>query len=305
MSELTRLAKELFAYERSKMRLDGWFLAKEIECALEEKYKDCGEELKKAYLLQEVVKSIPLELSAYHVFAGTQDDAFARSYALINPSFKVEEFSGYCDPTAVFNDIEPNEEFSSTRIDSVREQVKQSAYVRDLSAVYEKIETYTQEVVFFVEQVTGHLIPDFRYALKHGLDNMIADLEGKSGNGYKAMKISLEAVILLADRYLALAKSMPETPQLKSMIATLENVPRRGATSLQGAIQMFILLWQVMCVEQTPNPFAFSVGNADRIFEPYRNGLSREETADLLKHFLVFFNESAVSSKCSYQRARY
>ena len=45
-----------------------------------------------------------------------------------------------------------------------------------------------------------------------------------------------------------------------------------------------------MCLEQTPNPFAFSVGNADRIFEPYRNGLSRDMTAALFKHFLVFFN---------------
>ena len=46
----------------------------------------------------------------------------------------------------------------------------------------------------------------------------------------------------------------------------------------------------MMCLEQAPNPFAFSVGNADRIFEPYRNGLNRDETAALFKHFLVFFN---------------
>ena len=51
-----------------------------------------------------------------------------------------------------------------------------------------------------------------------------------------------------------------------------------------------MIIWQIMCLEQTPNPFAFSVGNADRIFEPYRNGLDRDTTAALLKHFLVFFN---------------
>ena len=51
-------------------------------------------------------------------------------------------------------------------------------------------------------------------------------------------------------------------------------------------------MWEIMCLEQAPNPFAFSVGNADRIFEPYRANdcLSREETAALFKHFLVFFN---------------
>ena len=52
------------------------------------------------------------------------------------------------------------------------------------------------------------------------------------------------------------------------------------------------MLWQVMCLEQTPNPSAFSVGNADRIFEPYREaeGLSREYAAGLFQHFLVMFN---------------
>ena len=47
-----------------------------------------------------------------------------------------------------------------------------------------------------------------------------------------------------------------------------------------------------MCDEQAPNPFAFSVGNADRVFEPYRahDGLGRAETAALLKHLLVFYN---------------
>lgn len=47
-----------------------------------------------------------------------------------------------------------------------------------------------------------------------------------------------------------------------------------------------------MCLEQALNPYAFSVGNADRIFEPCyaKEGLSRKEVADLFKHFLVFFN---------------
>ena len=42
--------------------------------------------------------------------------------------------------------------------------------------------------------------------------------------------------------------------------------------------------------EQAPNPFAFSVGNADRIFEPYRKDLTTEQAASLFKHFLVFYN---------------
>ena len=46
------------------------------------------------------------------------------------------------------------------------------------------------------------------------------------------------------------------------------------------ALQFYLILWQIMCMEQAPNPYAFSVGNADRIFEPYRNELTREEAAE-------------------------
>lgn len=80
--------------------------------------------------------------------------------------------------------------------------------------------------------------------------------------------------------------------ELDRLISTLEKVPAFGAETLFEAIQSFMLLWSVMCLEQAPNPFAFSVGNADRIFEPYRakEMLSREESAALFKHFLLFFN---------------
>ena len=76
------------------------------------------------------------------------------------------------------------------------------------------------------------------------------------------------------------------------MVDALDRVPRYGARNLYEAIQSFILLWQVMCLEQAPNPYALSVGNADRIFEPYRamTNMSREEATELLCCLLVFFN---------------
>ena len=79
---------------------------------------------------------------------------------------------------------------------------------------------------------------------------------------------------------------------LSRLVSALKKVPFEAADNLFEAIQSFMLLWQVMCLEQAPNPFAFSVGNADRIFEFYREkeGLSREEAASLFKHFLLFFN---------------
>lgn len=306
-SEITEKAKLLFKEEHSKKRLDGWFTARELA------YKETGfknnnmsEEMRAAYELRRILKEIPLSISEYAVFAGTQSDSFARSYALINPSFKVESFSGYCDPTAVFDDIEPNEEFSKGRIQTLRDATEKSDYVRDLTAVYNKYSQYTEEVAFFMEQVTGHLIPDFRTALKKGLRELIDEISVHINNEsdcekkdtFIAIKITLEAAIELAHRYSSLAgqlklKAEPHRKnQLEIIENTLNKVPEYAADSLYEAMQSYLILWQVMCLEQAPNPFAFSVGNADRIFEPYRkkDNIDRKTASELFKHFLVFFN---------------
>ena len=294
--KITEMAKKLFAEKRAGNRLDGWFIAKEAELRLSKDFEGENEEVKKALILREIVKTIPIYLSDYQLFAGTQDDAFARSYALINPAFKVEEFSGYCDPAAVFGDIEPSGEFTAERINAARDEFAKTEYAVKLGEVYGKNECYTKEVIFFFEQVTGHLIPDMRYAIKNGVKAMIEKIEGKEGNGYKAFRIALESAIILANRYADLASEQAKTAsaerkaQLEIMENTLRKVPENGAENLCEAIQAFIIMWQIMCLEQTPNPFAFSVGNADRIFEPYRNGLDRDTVAALFKHFLVFFN---------------
>ncbi len=293
---ITEMAKALFSEKRAGMRLDGWFIAKEAELRLSQEYVGMNEEVKKATVLREIVKTIPLYLSDFQLFAGTQDDAFARSYALINPSFKVEEFSGYCDPAAVFSDIVPNEDFTTERIEKARAEFAETEYAVKLGEVYAKNECYTKEVIFFFEQVTGHLIPDMRFAVKYGIKEMLKKIDGKQGNGYEAFRIALDCAVILANRYADIAKEKAQSAsderkaQLEIMEATLRKVPENGAENLYEAIQSFIIMWQIMCLEQTPNPFAFSVGNADRIFEPYRNGLDRDTTAALLKHFLVFFN---------------
>jgi len=303
---VTDKAKLLFKEERSKKRLDGWFIAKECASQKELDYQEKTEEMKSALLLRDMIRAIPLEISEHAIFAGTQRDSFARSYALINPSFKVEEFSGYCDSTAVFDDIEINDEFTKERIEAVRDYNKKSDYVKDLSAVYESAEADTKEVIYFIEQVTGHLIPDFRPLLKHGITGVLGDIKKRleddltpdKKDNLEAMKISIESLQILINRYKELALcqiknvNTKRKSELELIVSTLEKLSTQGATNLYEAIQLFILAWQVMCLEQTPNPFAFSVGNADRIFEPYRKNenLSRENTASLLKHFLVFFN---------------
>ena len=152
---VTAEAEALFREERAKPRLDGWFLSREIVYRHQDELKGLSHEMRAARELECILRELPLSLSDHAVFAGSQSDAFAKSYALINPSFRVETFSGYCDPTAVYNDIEPNETFTSERIAAVRDFAQRSAYVQTLSSVYREFEGYTEEVVFFVEQVTG------------------------------------------------------------------------------------------------------------------------------------------------------
>ncbi len=305
-SQVFDMAKDLFRQERGLKRLDGWFLIRESSAANEGKYDGLPPQEKAACLLYDALAALPISISEHALFAGTQRDAFARSYALINPTFRVESFAGYCDPTAVFGDIEPNEEFPPERIAAVKEHDRATPYVRALSETYSKVEDLTGEVAFFMEQVTGHVIPDVRPFLRDGVQPSIEALSAKiaaepdlvKASGFRAMKRALEAAVMLAGRYAALAAEQEKTAsgeraeQLARMRSALSKVPARGAETMFEAIQSFMILWQVMCAEQAPNPFAFSVGNADRIFEPYRaaEGLSREEAASLLAHLLVFFN---------------
>lgn len=305
-SEITQMAKLLFQEERAINRLDGWFLARESAVRAQREHKDASEEMQAAYALTKIVEELPLSISDNALFAGTQRDAFARTYALINPAFRVETFSGYCDPTAVFGDIEPNETFTAERISTLRTLTKRSAYVSDLSAVYEDAAQDTAEVVYFIEQVTGHLIPDFRPALKYGVAylrrELLHKLEGETDpdkrDVYTSMAQTLQAAVTLAGRYADIAREKASlaprdaAERLYTMEQTLRKVPEFACDSLYEALQSFMLLWQVVCMEQAPNPYAFSVGNADRIFEPYRqiSGETREEAAALFEHFLVFFN---------------
>lgn len=305
---LTEKAKKLYREERESHKiLNGWFLSKEIAADADETMTETDPELRAAAELEAIIEKLPIEISDNAILAGSQRDAFAASYALINPAFKVETFRGYCDPLEVYDYATPTDEVSAQRIAAMRARYAKTPYVKALNRVYGEYGEYTDEVAFFIEQVTGHMIPDFRPALKNGvralingIDEKIAagGLTEKQVNNLTAMKRSLRCAVKLAHRYADLAQSRmaaadgQRKAELELMVRTLRKVPESGADNLQEAMQSYVLLWQVMCIEQAPNPFAFSVGNADRIFEPYRamDNLSREEAAALFKHFLVFYN---------------
>lgn len=307
-SRVTEKAKDLFNEERSDHKiLNGWLLCRETASKVDASTSETDPELRAAEELETILETLPLEISEHALLAGTQRDAFAASYALINPAFRVETFRGYCDPLEVYDFATPTEELPTERIARIRAAAAKSDYVKALNKVYGAYSEYTDEVAFFIEQVTGHHIPDFRPALKLGVSGLIEGIDAKLAgdslsekhrNNYKAMKRVLLAAVKLAKRYAQIAEAQMETAsperkkELELMVANLKQVPQYPAQTLMQAMQCFVLLWQIMCVEQAPNPFALSVGNADRIFEPYRqmSGESREEAAALFKHFLVFYN---------------
>ena len=307
-AELGHMAEELFQEEhQTKKVLNGWFLSREIAADAPEG-KALDPETKAATELEAVIERLPLEISEHAVFAGTQRDAFAASYALINPAFQVEKFQGYCDPLEVYDYATPYGDVTKERIEAMRGRAAQSDYVQKLSGVYERCKEYTGEVAFFVEQVTGHLIPDFRRVLREGVSSLRTEIGCRLAHDaglneeqrvtLKAMDRTSSCAVCLAGRYARLAEEQAKTAadgrrqQLELIAQTLWRVPEYGARSLYEAMQSYLLLWQVMCLEQAPNPFAFSVGNADRIFAPYfeADGLSRQEASALFRHFLVFYN---------------
>ena len=152
-------ARALFAQERAeKQILNGWFLSREI--AWEASHgQDLPLEDKAALELEAIARKLPLELSKHAIFAGTQRDAFAASYALINPTFTVESFKGYCDPLEVYNFATPTEEIPAGRIAAMREKAADSDYVRELNATYAACAQYTGEVALIYQNSPPDRLP--------------------------------------------------------------------------------------------------------------------------------------------------
>jgi choline trimethylamine-lyase len=286
-------------------RLDGWFIAKEIMMESLQKDNYGTPPQIQARLLGAVAEKLPLSIRDGEIFAGTEADAFARSYALINPDFKVESFEGYCDEDAVYNDIKPDgAAITESRISNVRNFWMKHPFAKTLKEVYKKTGDETREVIYFVERVTGHTIPDFRDGMQKGIDELVAELDERKTSDpahsdyYSVMQTSLKASITLAERYSALASKMAAAEsdparraELELIAETCLRVPRLPARNLYEAIQSFIILWQTMNLEQLPNPFAFSIGNLDRILQPFleKGGESRELATALTRHLLAFF----------------
>ncbi|MEA2087494.1 MAG: pyruvate formate lyase family protein [Candidatus Caldatribacteriota bacterium] len=313
ISDIERLKEYLdltIKRNAEKHNLIGWVLAKDIQrrklLELGDKYSPA---MTQAILLESVCEQLPIFIEPGQIFAGTEEDAFSASYALINPTFRIESFEGYNDEMAFYDDVKPSGKIADIKITEQMIEDNRKFWSRHPSVVkirdiYKETGNQTKEAVYFVERVTGHTIPDFEEALEEGLEYKITELKQQKkkfpakSDYFNSMIKTLQAAMTLADRYSKLAgqKSKQEDnptrkKELQLIEKTCHKVPRQGAVSLYEALQSYILLWQVMNLEQLPNPYAFSVGNLDRIMQPYykRTKVSKKLAVQLTRHFLAFF----------------
>ncbi|MDO4588069.1 MAG: pyruvate formate lyase family protein [Planctomycetia bacterium] len=292
--------EQIIASKRKQKSLTSWFLWQELKMNVRDELISEGAsdapELQAEILVRSVAR-MKLEIPLGSVIAGTQDDAFSPSYALINPAFKVESFVGYCDPLAIYDDMEIKGEFTKERIEKLRNRVRDTDFVKRLTQVYEDSGTELKELVYFVEPVTGHIVPDMRPLLRDGIEAVRSRLEKTASSDYvKIMAHALNAVTLLARRYADLAekkRSEQKDEKERQRLSLIRDNCRflaegNGAVNLHQAIQLYALIWMVMCLEQSPNPYAFSVGNLDRILQPYLKETSHEEAVELVRALLAF-----------------
>jgi len=293
-----------------KHNLIGWVLAKDIQrrklLEIGDKYSPA---MTQATLLESVCEQLPIFIEPGQIFAGTEEDAFSASYALINPAFSIESFEGYNDEMAFYDDVKPGDkiadiEVTEQMIEDNRKFWSRHPSVVKIRDIYKETGNQTKEAVYFVERVTGHTIPGFEDALEKGLEYEITRLKQQKNkypaksDYFNSMIETLKSAIILAERYGKLAgqKSKQEgNPTRKKELQLIEKtcfkVSRQGAENLYEALQFYILLWQVMNLEQLPNPYAFSVGNLDRIIQPYykRSKISKKISSAIDTSFFGFF----------------
>jgi len=293
-----------------KHNLSGWVLAKDIQrrklLEIGDKYSPA---MTQAILLESVCEQLPIFIEPGQIFAGTEEDAFSASYALINPAFSIESFEGYNDEMAFYDDVKPGDkiadiEVTEQMIEDNRKFWSRHPSVVKIRDIYKETGNQTKEAVYFVERVTGHTIPSFEEVLEEGLEHKITELKQQKkkfpakSDYFNSMIKTLHAAIILADRYSKLAGQKykqegnpTRKKELQLIEKTCHKIPHQGAKNLYEALQSYILLWQVMNLEQLPNPYAFSVGNLDRIMQPYYKGtkVSKKLAVQLIRHFLAFF----------------
>ncbi len=181
----------------------------------------------------------------------------------------------------------------------------------DVSADMDKyIFTMMLEITYGI----GHFTMNHSRILRQGLAGMIAEArirldavgaaeqEGEKGIFYEAVIRSLEAVIVFARRYAALAREMADraaTPvrraELLEIARVCERVPEHPARTFREAIQCVYFIHLVSQIESGGN--SISLGRIDQILFPYYEAdlaagrVTPDEARNLLALLFIKTNE--------------
>ena len=292
-----------------KQDFTDWILLEQIKMRSYRKTEGKPLPLRRALMLKALLEEMPISLDPHDLLAGLQDPVFATSYNL----FKIglENFEGYCGYADLYNEVRGK--FPEEELNEVRDFWLADDFERGMAGLFSRQEIDCMiDGVWFVEPVTGHVIYDAPTVLSRGLSGILADVRQKLGECepdsdghvfYEAMEISLEAAIAHAARFSVLARQMAEKTDdpaekanLLAMAAACDRVPANPAGNFREAMQSFWLVYVIMHIEQTPNPYAFSLGRVDQFLYPYykreieEGALTRDDALELIEALWLKFN---------------
>ena len=135
----------------------------------------------------------------------------------------------------------------------------------------------------------SNICPDWESVIRIGLDGVLSQIQDKEGDLYTALRIEIDALCRLCDRYREKAMEIHND----QVAQRLSRLPREGAKSFADALQLFRILHFAVWAE---GEYHVIVGRADQYFYPYLAAdlaagvLTREEALSLLEEFFISFN---------------
>jgi pyruvate formate-lyase/glycerol dehydratase family glycyl radical enzyme len=302
---IRRLRDKVF----DKASCHGWFTLERIKMHSYLETEGLPYVLRRARMLESLLEEIPISIDEDDIIAGCQDDCFSPSYNLFRGG--IREFEGYCGYLDAYHELDgiPEEEVKRVRDYWINEEFE----CKLLRAFTSEERLAMKEAVCFVEPVTGHTIAHYGKVLAIGLDGIREEaavgLREAAKNGekdrllfYEAVGIACNAVKRLASRYAVLARDvarcqtdLEKKRRLLRIADSCSRVPGGPSKSFFDAIQSFWLTWMAMTLEQTPNPYAFSIGRFDQFMWPFyktdrdRGLITRDEALELIEALWIKF----------------
>ncbi len=273
--------------------LTGWIELERIKAQAWPVVKDLHPSLRQAELLARMLGQMTIEVDSDDLIAGSINSAFTNSYDLYQGG--AERSLGKIAPP------------------DVRAFWREDPYERELETLLTPLDQDIQnETVCIGKRVTGHMVPNFSRVLKIGLEGVIRDAQSRHDAlasdqhdkkaHYQGIITACQATVNLANRYRAEAlrlageaKDANRRQDLQRLADRCARVPLKPATSFAEALQSVWFTYMVMHIEQTPNPYAFSVGRLDQFLYSYYLGdvaggvISEDDALELLEAFWLKF----------------